>query len=469
MSHKQNTRGAKRSVASMILFGCMATAAGGVYADAASDLLREVAAQKARLEQLEKKLEAVTKEAASAKETARVAQEKVAAAPAVPAAGEGNLLPKGFTIYGVADGGLEYANYGLGYKTRVQSGMGTASRLGFKGERSFSDDLTAYFTLEAGVSIDNGQSTNHSSNISNPGYGTLSSSSTSSSGVAIFSRQTFLGLRSKKFGDIHFGRDYAPIYTLARDTDPFSIGGATAYKLWAGLAAGRFDNGAFYSTPSIAGFQASAAYSAGMENNSNSDVGATGGAVTNAIAMSNQAGPKDEGRGTSGVLTYRNGPLLLGTGYLSFFRSNATVSAPATEPVNRKAYNLGGSYDFKVAKLFAQYIQSKDTQAGLASNTTADKTFYWLGVAMPFGGVHTVRATYGHLNDKLTTNKDSDHYGIGYEYALDKQTDLYTYYAQTSNKNGGTNAPCAGGVCQGFDAVANFTPKVWMMGGRYRF
>ena len=102
-----------------------------------------------------------------------------------------------------------------------------------------------------------------------------------------------------------------------------------------------------------------------------------------------------------------------------------------------------------------------------------DRRVYWLGVAVPFGGVHTVRAVWGHLGDRMATNRDSDHLGVGYEYALDKQTDLYAYYAQVSNKNGGQNSLCAGGTCQGYDKdtnlPANFTPKSLMLGGRYRF
>ncbi len=463
MSHKQSTRGAKRSVASMILFGCMATAAGGVHADAASDLLREVAAQKARLEQLEKKLEAVTKEAAAAKETARVAQEKVAAAPAAAPA-EGGLLPKGFSIYGIADAGMEYGDYGQGNKLRVQSGLGSASRLGFKGERDLGSEMTAYFQLEAGVSFDNGQNTGHSSNISNPGQGTASSSAPNTTGVAIFSRNTFVGLKSK-IGDVRFGRDYAPIYSITSASDPFTIGGATAFRLWSSAALSRFDNGVYYASPKLGGFRVNTAYSAGMENNSNANVGLASGAT-------NSIGPKDEGKGYSASLTYENGPLFLGTGYLNYLKTGA-VTAPATENTRRTSWNLAATYDLKVAKLYGQFLSGKDEQAGTSPSVSLDRQVYWLGVAVPFGGVHTVRGVYGHLNDKMSTDRDSTHLGVGYEYALDKQTDLYAYYAQVSNKNGGQNSLCSGGTCQGYDKdtnlPANFTPKSLMLGGRYRF
>lgn len=452
----------KRTTLHHALAGCFAAAALATtpaFADATDDLRAELKAQRARLESLEKKLEAASRDAASARETADKA---AAAAPS------GGGLPKGFSIYGIADAGVEIGDYGRGSKTRVQSGLGSASRLGFKAERKFGDDLAAYFQLEAGVSIDNGQNTGHSSNISNPGPATDSAAAPNTTGVAIFSRNTFLGLKGK-FGDARFGRDYAPIYSLASATDPFTIGGATAFRLWSSSAASRFDNGLFYASPVFNGVQAKLAYSAGMENNSTANVGVTGGGATNANAS---LGPKDEGKGWSGSLSYKQGGLFVGGGYLAFQRQG-NVAAPATENIRRTARNLAVSYDFKVAKVYGHYLHGEDTQAGAATTKSLDRNIWWLGVAVPFQNRHTVRAVYAHLDDRLATNRDSTHVGAGYEYALDKETDLYAYYARVSNQNGGTNSLCAGGTCQGFDSgsglPANFSPKSLMMGARYRF
>lgn len=150
------------------------------------------------------------------------------------------------------------------------------------------------------------------------------------------------------------------------------------------------------------------------------------------------------------------------------------MTAPATENVRRTSWNLAATYDLKVAKLYGQFLSGKDEQNGAATPVSLDRQVCWLGVAVPFGGVHTVRRVYGHLNDKMSTDRDSTHLGVGYEYALDKQTDLYAYYAQVSNKNGGQNSLCSGGTCRGYDKdtnlPANFTPKSsLMLGGRYRF
>lgn len=451
------------NLAILACFGSLALAAPA-QAASMDELQAEIAAQKARLEKLEEILKATAATAASATKKAEEASKAVAEAPAKS---KGLAMPAGLTIYGIIDGGVEIGDYGQGTKTRVQSGMGSASRLGFKGERSFGDDLTAYFQLEAGVSIDNGQNTGHSSNVSNPGQGTASSASVNSTGVAIFSRNTFVGLNSKKFGDLRFGRDYAPIYSITSISDPFTIGGATAFRLWSSAAASRFDNAVFYATPSLAGFQGKIAYSAGMENNSEADVGVSGGAPGNS-----NTGPEGEGKGISASLTYSQGPLFLGAGYLSFQRMGDVV-APATEGKQRKAWNLAATYDLKFAKLYGQFLHGEDTQDGAAVHTSLDRNIWWLGLAVPFMDRHTIRAVYGHLDDRRPTDRDSDHYGVGYEFALDKQTDLYAYYAKVTNQNGGQNSLCAGGTCQGYDGSsglpANFSPSSLMLGARYRF
>lgn len=456
--------------------------AGTVHAAPLDDLRAEIAAQKARLEKLEEMLQATaatssvatqkaeeaTRKAEAASQSAQSAAKTAAQAASVPAKGNGLAMPAGLTIYGIADAGVEIANYGQGRNTRVQSGLGSASRLGFKGARDFDDDLSAYFQLEAGVSIDNGQNTGHSSNVSNPGQGAASSASVNSTGVAIFSRNTFVGVNSKKFGDLRFGRDYAPIYSITSISDPFTIGGATAFRLWSSAAASRFDNGVFYATPTLGGFQGKLAWSAGMENNSRSDVGITGGSG----GSNSNTGPEGEGKGWSASLTYGSGPLFVGAGYLDYAKMG-TVAAPATENAHRKSWNLAATYDLKVAKLYAQFLHGEDTQEGAASYKTLDRNVWWLGAAVPFLDRHTLRAVYAHLDDRLATDRDSDHLGVGYEFALDKQTDLYAYYARVTNQNGGQNSLCAGGTCQGFDKDSglppNFSPSSLMLGARYRF
>jgi len=150
-----------------------------------------------------------------------------------------------------------------------------------------------------------------------------------------------------------------------------------------------------------------------------------------------------------------------------------TVTAPASENVERSAWNLAATYDLGVAKLYGQFLHGTDTQDGAKTFKTLDRNVWWLGAAVPFLERHTLRAVYGHLDDLTSKNQDSEHFGAGYEFALDKQTDLYAYYATVNNQNGGQNSLCAGGSCQGYDKDSglppNYSPKSLMLGARYRF
>jgi predicted porin len=455
------------NLAILACFGSLALGLNPAQASTLDELRAEIQAQKVRLEKLEEQLQATAATAAAATKKAEQASQAVAEAPAAPKS-KGLSMPEGLSIYGIIDGGVEVGDYGQGTHARIQSGMGSASRLGFKGARDFGDDLSAYFQLEAGVSIDNGQNTGHSSNVSNPGQGAASSASVNTTGVAIFSRNTFIGLNSKRFGDLRFGRDYVPIYSITTLSDPFSIGGATAFRLWSSASASRFDNGLFYATPTLGGFQGKFAYSAGMENNSKADVGVTGGSG----GSNSNTGPEGEGKGWSGSLTYSNGPLFLGTGYLSYLKMG-TVTTPASESVERSAWNLAATYDLGFAKLYGQFLHGTDTQDGAKTFKTLDRNIWWLGTSLPFAERHTARFVYAHLDDLTSKNQDSDHFGAGYEFGLDKQTDLYAYYATVSNQNGGQNSLCAGGTCQGYDKDSglppNYSPKSLMLGARYRF
>lgn len=451
-------------------------------ADAISDLKSELEAQKLRLNELETRLLRAT----AAAEKANLDVKKVAE----DSKGQGGGLPAGVSMFGIADAGIEYGDYGKGFKTRVQSGLGSASRIGFRGERKVGGETAAYFHLEAGVALDNGQTTNHSSNVSNPDSGAVSAAGQASSGVALFSRQSYVGLKGN-WGDLRFGRDYVPLYNaVVSPSDPFTIGGATAYRLVSGSTAGRFDNAFQYTTPKFKGAEAKIMYSAGMENNTATEVGiaSTGGAC-NTIngAADNSAtcwgnGPQSEGKGVSASLTYAEGPLFVGAAYLDYLRAGG-VTGTANENIQRKAYTLGATYNFGIAKVYGLYVRGKDTQSGVAvvntpttaRGTTLDNAIYWLGVSVPFWDKHTFRAVYANLDERLARDRDSSQFGLGYEYAFDKQTDFYAYWARVTNQNGGGNTLLAGGHGQGFGrpgdmpVTIDFTPQAYMAGVRYRF
>ena len=100
------------------------------------------------------------------------------------------------TMYGVLDAGLNVETppastpASAGNQYSLASGISTPSRIGFKGSEDFGASLKALFQLEAGVQLNNGQSTE---------TGTL------------FNRASWIGL-SGDFGTVMLGRQFTPMY-----------------------------------------------------------------------------------------------------------------------------------------------------------------------------------------------------------------------------------------------------------------
>jgi predicted porin len=105
------------------------------------------------------------------------------------------------TIYGVADAGLVRESGGTaGTLTKISSGIGSVSRLGFRGTEDLGSGLSANYVLELGTKIDTGE---------------IDTAGTT------FNRQAFVGLKSAAVGALTLGRQYTPYYvTLGSVADP---------------------------------------------------------------------------------------------------------------------------------------------------------------------------------------------------------------------------------------------------------
>jgi len=309
------------------------------------------------------------------------------------------------TIYGVADAALVGERGGSGGNiTKVTSGAAAASRLGFRGEESLGDGLSAYFNLETGAKIDTGE--------------------VDAAGT-IFNRVALVGLRSRA-GAIALGRQYTPYYSmLVNVVDPFRVGYAgTAKNLFPGWGTNiRTSNTITYASPRLHGMDLELAYSAGE-----------------------QAAIKT-GRQFGGALGYSQGPLTLRLAYNS---KNTDTAATATVPAVSRSLGrntlLGANYDFGPLKLFLGYGIDKgenSTPLGNANN--------------PYGGVRPTPSTDGRdmlagftaplgrgklmfsvmrKDDRTAFDQDASSWGIAYMYSLSKRTGLYAAYGHIHNRNG---------------------------------
>lgn len=314
------------------------------------------------------------------------------------------------TIYGIVDAGIVRETGGAsGDVTKVTSGIGSQSRIGFRGTEDLGNGLSAIFTLESGYRLDDGSLDNTNS--------------------ALFNRQAFVGLSSKTLGTLTLGRQYNPLYNaLSKVADPFGAGYAGSAKnlFPAGGVNTRVSNAIVYATPKWSGFSIEGMY-----------------------ALGEQSGDSTAGRLFSVGFNYSQGPLNASLVYNN--RNNDAAATGTTPAVDREAGKntlLAVNYDFKVVKVFAAFERDKGLNSspipvanafGYAvaprASLEADDTL--LGVQVPVGASGgTIIASVMNKNDKTANNQDARQWAVGYTHALSKRTSAYIAYAKMDNKNG---------------------------------
>ncbi|QBI02959.1 porin [Pseudoduganella albidiflava] len=311
------------------------------------------------------------------------------------------------TIYGIVDAGIVRETGGAaGDVTKVTSGIGSQSRIGFRGTEDLGNGLSAIFTLESGYKIDDG--------------------AIDSSG-ALFNRQAFVGLSSKTLGTLTLGRQYNPLYNaLSKIADPFGAGYAGSAKnlFPTGGVNTRVSNAIVYTTPKWAGFSVEGLY-----------------------ALGEQAGDSEAGRVFSIGFNYTSGGLNAALVYNN--RNNDTVASgttPAAEREDGKNTLLAVNYDFKVVKVFAAFERDKGLNSSpipvanafgyaVAPRASLEADDALVGVQVPVGSGKII-ASWMNKNDKTVNNQDARQWAVGYSHDLSKRTSAYVAYAKIDNKNG---------------------------------
>jgi len=108
----------------------------------------------------------------------------------------------------------------------------------------------------------------------------------------------------------------------------------------------------------------------------------------------------------------------------------------------QETLQFGGSYDFSVAKLYAQATRVK-TRATLDTKST----IYGLGVAVPVGALGKVVAQYGQANADLNPGEVKNRtVTLGYDHALSKLTDAYAVVMSDRLTNAENGTSVAAGL-----------------------
>ncbi len=292
----------------------------------------------------------------------------------------------GVTVYGIFDEYLGYTNASSHEMKTLDSGGLMASRLGFRGKVDLGNSgLKATYTLEHGLSADTGASADT---------------------TRVFNRQAWAGLQSDQYGEIRFGRQNSPQFTMSANFDAF--GHATYGSLMNNTTAyvPRFDNMIHYLAPEFAGVK-----------------------LQIGTSLGEQASPHTTGL-TAYLFAaeYRNGPAYLGMNHVRQKSANGAFTTRATY--------FGGNYDYGSGKIYAAYFSGNTPGSVPASNEAGREYGVWsLSADYRVLPTLSVGALYGSANDKSTANKDATQVSFIGKYDISDRMEFYAVLARLENKN----------------------------------
>src|SRR5574337_1820749 len=338
------------------------------------------------------------------------------------------------TVFGVVDESINYIENknAAGAKNKswyLAANQLNSNRLGFRGVEDLGGGLQAGFWLEAGMNNGTGFAGGGSGQVSN-------GDSTGANQGQLFNRRSTVSLMGK-WGEVRLGRDYNPSFW---NWVFFDVNGANglgqALNLASPLGSGvttiaRTNNTVGYFLPSgLGGLYGQAQYGFGQS--------ATG-----------DSGNKYAG----GRLGWAAGPFDVAAAYSETERGKTGVGTSD----KFKDWNIGGSWDFKVDKVYALYNEH--------TWNTAKQDTWGISASVPIGAGE-FRAAYAHADTKGTAPgtaisidpNDAKMWSVEYVYNLSKRTALYTTYGQINNDGAagfsvlpGTNGSTVGGSSKGFN------------------
>jgi predicted porin len=321
------------------------------------------------------------------------------------------------TLYGALD--ANYGNFetervgginpGTSEFTGLQDGDAVTdpSRWGIKVSADLGNGLKGLAHVESAIDITTG-------NAGNPDEITGLGQDANNN---LFHRRAVVGLAGG-FGTVLLGRAETPIHGVLDDTGPygaagfdtsmdtFNFGGVEdGLEIGYGAAPGgiRRSNSINYISPDFAGFNAKLQFANQDEE---------------------EGGVATEGKAFGAAVAYENGPMMLAAGYDRYESTDAGVEGP-----EHTSWLVGGTYDFNMAQLFAQYGNFERDAVG----ATDEAQQLNIGTKVPMGAF-TVLASVGRTEAEVgAADYSGTNYVLGVNYNLAKTTYLYARAGQVAN------------------------------------
>jgi len=298
------------------------------------------------------------------------------------------------SIYGLAD--AFYGNYsGSKNANQINAGGMSTSYIGFSATEKVGD-VHAKAVIETFLRPDTAQQGRFN-------------------GDTFYARNAYVSLANKT-GEVQLGRVTTPYFisTVAFNAlgDSFVFSpivttryGANNFNLAAGGTDSGWNNSVLVKT-NVQGVALTGVYSAGINDDS--------------------AGTKQAGKSVGAM--YFKGPIGLTATWQE-------VDQGAGKP-NMSSTIVGGSFDLKVAKLFAQHNTVKHSD----SVTLEDKG-YSVGATMPLSKANTVMVSYAKHDHHFVGNKSAEtaSWAVGLSHKLSNRTDVYAAVRDTNYTNDTVN------------------------------
>ena len=376
---------------------------------------------------------------------------------AVMAAAGAASAQSSVTLFGIVDATIAHgSNSGAGdaSKTQLTNSGYNSSRIGFRGTEDLGGGMNASFWLEGSLGNDDGTAGQRipvgnqaAINAPNDGAG------------LVFNRRSTVSLAGN-WGEVRLGRDYTPTFWNLTIFDPFGTNGVGTTMTLNGpstglaspAAAGTFvPNGSrnvivrasndigYFLPANLGGFYGQVNYWFG-EN------------------VHNGAATEKDGEGYGLRLGWGSGPFNLAAAWA---KTKYGITAPATGG-DYTTWNLGGQWDFGMAKLMAQFSEDKK-----GSTTTLKGNGWLIGTLIPVGAGE-IRASYSSYKIDFGPGTDpkTDQLALGYVHNLSKRTALYATVARANNKDGASMTLNGSTVAAG---AVNFHATGYDLGIRHSF
>jgi predicted porin len=285
-------------------------------------------------------------------------------------------------LYGVGHLSYDAIDTGMSSSDYVHS---NSSRLGIKGDQDLSDDLSVYVQYESGVDL-----TGHGTGDGNGGV-------SSSGEIFTRARDSFLGLKSRDYGSIQFGR-VGGLNQWLYDYDLFADQVGDLGNVWDGDGMpGRLDDAVEYLSPTLSGLGLDLVYVPDEGVHNQRDV----------VVKANYA-----------ISLFK-----LGAAYASF--GSGDTGAP-----NLDALAVTGRFDLDWLNVGGGFQREKN----VGGNIGDDRSQATLGAAVKVGTIGIVKAQYA-WSGELTgvPNSGAHQIAAGFDYNLGDTAIVYVACTRTSN------------------------------------